>query len=77
MSDQQKTENALTYDDITAALKWAHECHEEVARRGEVQPCDLTAVGLRIDPSEGAPYPVCVKHTRHPMVPLDRIGVRR
>jgi hypothetical protein len=38
-------------------LRFANECHEEVTRRGEWEPCDLPAVALRID--EGEPYPVC------------------
>ena len=35
-------------------------------------PCGRPAVGLRIDPEfrEYGPYPVCVGHVRHPMVPL-------
>ena len=66
-----------TYDEVTQALRWATDCAEAVVRRGEEQACDLTAVGLRIDKRDGQPYPVCVKHTRHPMVPLDRIGNHR
>lgn len=45
-------------------------CHEEVSRHGEAQPCDYPAVALRKDPEEGTAYPVCVRHTRHDMVPL-------
>lgn len=50
-------------------------CHEEVTRKGQLQPCEKVAVALRDCPEDGGIYPVCVKHTRHPMVPLD--GVRR
>jgi hypothetical protein len=45
-----------------------HDCHEEVTRRGEFQPCERPAVGLRLD--QGGPYPVCRTHVRHPMVKL-------
>lgn len=62
-----------SYDDITQALRWAYSCHEEVTRRGELQPCDLDAVALRVD-EEGGCYPVCIKHTRKPMVPLERVA---
>jgi len=53
-----------------------YTCHEEVTRRGQVQPCDLPAVALRQDPETSAPYPVCTKHTRTSalMVPLDIIA---
>jgi hypothetical protein len=46
----------------------AAECHEEVSRKGELQPCDNQAVALKADP-EGD-YPVCSFHARGPMVPL-------
>jgi hypothetical protein len=52
-------------------LRFANECHEEVTRRGEWEPCDLPAVALRID--EGEPYPVCGFHSRPPMVPLAQV----
>lgn len=45
-------------------------CHEEVSRKHQIQPCDLPAVALRVDPESGHSYPVCVRHTRKPMVPL-------
>lgn len=45
------------------------ECHEEVGRGGEVQPCDKPAVAVRRD-AEGEPYPVCASHSRGDMVPL-------
>jgi len=64
-------------------MSWAKpkawtECHEEVTRDGELQPCDKTpVVALRSDESEGhaldSPsgwYPVCTKHVRAPMVDL-------
>lgn len=40
------------------------ECHEEVSRGGELQPCDKPAVALRRDPEEGSAYPVCAFHAR-------------
>lgn len=47
-------------------------CHEEVTRKGLLEPCEKPAVAMRIDPNEGIPYPVCIKHTRAEMVPLER-----
>ena len=60
---------------VKAALRWS-ECHEDVARGGESQPCDKTAVALRIDPTEGNPYPVCAYHARAEMVPLTDLVAR-
>ena len=40
------------------------ECHEAVTRKGQLQPCEKVAVGYRLDPVEGTPYPVCKKHHR-------------
>lgn len=51
-----------------------HDCHEEVARRGIVQPCNRPAVAVRIDSNEESPYPVCRTHVRGPMVPLPAIA---
>lgn len=45
-------------------------CHEEVSRQGELQPCDKTAVAVRLDPEDDSPYPVCAYHSRGNMVPL-------
>lgn len=45
------------------------ECHEEVTRKGELQPCDKPAVAVRRD-AGGEPYPVCVYHCHGGMVPL-------
>lgn len=45
-------------------------CTEEVIRKGDYDTCDKTAVAVRIDPTEGSPYPVCSKHCRGDMVPL-------
>lgn len=41
-------------------------CHEEITRRGELQPCGRLAIGYRIDQESGEPYPVCVYHHRPP-----------
>jgi hypothetical protein len=45
-------------------------CHEDVTRKGQSQPCEKTAVAVRIDPEDGGPYPVCAYHARGQMVPL-------
>jgi hypothetical protein len=52
---------------------FAPECHEEVTRRGMLEPCEKVAVAVRIDPNEGSRYPVCARHVRGPMVPLAEI----
>lgn len=74
-------ENAWHYDDhacidmadiAIASLK--HECHEEVSRRGQAEPCELQSVGVRVDPNENSPYPVCKRHVRAPMVPLPTLA---
>lgn len=57
---------------VRAAAKYP-ECHEEVSRGGEAQPCDKWAVAVRIDPNGGGPYPVCAYHSRADMVPLSRL----
>lgn len=49
---------------------YGSECHEGVTRRGTFEPCDKPAVAFRVDPEEGAPYPVCAFHAREQMVPL-------
>lgn len=47
-------------------------CHEEVTRKGMLEPCDKPAVAVRDDP-EG-PYPVCGHHTRATgLVPLSEL----
>lgn len=45
-------------------------CHEDVSRKGLSQPCDKTAVAVRIDERDGGYYPVCAYHARGPMVSL-------
>lgn len=45
-------------------------CHEEVVRDGDAQPCEKTAVAVRIDPEDHDPYPVCAYHARGEMVAL-------
>lgn len=49
------------------------ECHEAVVRKHEEQPCNRPAVAMRYDPQEHAPYPVCIRHTRGDMVPLEQL----
>jgi hypothetical protein len=49
------------------------ECHEGVTRREEFQPCEKTAVAMRLDPEEGHPYPVCARHARADMVSLSSV----
>ncbi len=48
-------------------------CHEDVTRRGQSQPCEKTAVAVRIDPQDGSPYPVCAYHARGKMVSLTEL----
>lgn len=48
-------------------------CHEAVVRDHEEQPCDAFAVAMRYDPEEGNPYPVCSRHVRASMVPLENL----
>lgn len=55
--------------DLSSTLRYA-ECHEGVTRRGNYEPCEGIAVGVRMDPEEGGFYPVCSRHTRRPMVRL-------
>ena len=43
-------------------------CHEEVSRKGELQPCDKPAVAERT--VEDYWYPVCTTHTRGTCRPL-------
>lgn len=62
-----------THLGMSIALGHPQDCHEEVSRRGEQEPCDKTAVALRLDPEEGEPYPVCARHARADMVPLEDI----
>ena len=55
------------------ALRCPEQCHEEVTRAGELEPCNKVAVALRLDPQESEPYPVCAHHARGDMVPLEAI----
>ncbi|MGW8430918.1 hypothetical protein ACWGJ9_07310 [Curtobacterium citreum] len=45
-------------------------CSEGVTRQGMYEPCEATAVAVRLDPEEHTPYPVCARHARGEMVPL-------
>jgi redox-regulated HSP33 family molecular chaperone len=58
---------------LRIALGRPEQCHEEVTRKGELEPCDSTAVALRIDPHESEPYPVCARHARGDMVSLEAV----
>lgn len=51
-------------------------CFEGVTRSDVYQLCDRVAVALRHDPEDGQPYPVCVRHVRGDMVPLDDVCAR-
>lgn len=64
--------------ELTAAIVQAFQqdvCFEEVSRRDHLEPCDLTAVAVRLDPDNGEPYPVCSRHTRKPLVSMHAINV--
>lgn len=52
------------------------KCHEGVSRNGNYEPCDKTAVAVRVDPEDEDFYPVCIRHTRTAdlMVPLSRLS---
>lgn len=58
---------------MSIALGRPEQCHEEVTRAGEIEPCDKVAVALRLDPHESEPYPVCSHHARGDMVSLEEI----
>lgn len=47
-------------------IEGAQECHEDIGVRGG--PCGKPAVGHRLDPESGEPYPVCWRHVRPVMV---------
>lgn len=50
--------------------RWPDRCDAAVTRKGRMEPCNKTAVAVRIVPEEGHPYPVCAFHARGEMVPL-------
>lgn len=56
--------------DVRIERWYTSECTEGVTRAGEFQPCEKTAVAVRIDPEEGSWYSVCAYHARGDMVPL-------
>lgn len=58
--------------DLTLALRFPKECTEGVQRGDQYEPCDKTAVAVRIDPEHGT-YPTCAQHSRAPMVSLAEI----
>lgn len=46
------------------------ECHEDLGDR----PCDASAFAVRVDRNHGnAPYPVCIKHARQPLLALGQM----
>ena len=55
---------------VEACLRQGVECHEEVTRRGELQPCDRPAVALRNWVEGDTYYPVCPTHARGFCIPL-------
>lgn len=65
--------SCLSTEDIAYAAR-QRECHEEVSRRGELQPCGRPSVAVRIDSRFNLPYPVCKSHTRGQMVPLASVA---
>ena len=67
------TEREYTHLGMSIALGHPQQCHEEVTRRGELEPCDNMAVALRMDPEESEPYPVCARHARANMVSLEDV----
>jgi hypothetical protein len=58
---------------LRVALGRPEQCHEEVSRHGQVEPCNKVAVALRVDHQEDLPYPVCARHSRGDLVPLEYI----
>ncbi|RCL84433.1 MAG: hypothetical protein DBW62_08660 [Microbacterium sp.] len=66
-------EREYTHFGMSIALGRPEQCHEEVTRRGELEPCEKVAVALRLDPQESEPYPVCARHARANMVSLEDI----
>jgi hypothetical protein len=63
--------------ELARIMEYGH-CHEDVTRKGMSQPCDKTAVAVRIDEEDGDPYPVCAYHARGEMISLpDLLGVSR
>ena len=62
-----------TVGELSRIMKYGL-CHEDVTRDGESQPCEATAVAVRVDPEDDEPYPVCARHARADMVPLTDLG---
>lgn len=66
---QDPDELQETLDCVRAALsaldgEGRQECHEDMGS----DPCGKPAVGERLDPEQGDPYPVCAEHLRPPFV---------
>lgn len=53
-----------TDKDIRFLRKYPDKCCAEVSRKGELQPCDKTAVAVTVDAETGQWWPVCPHHTR-------------
>ena len=55
---------------VAACVRHGRECHEEVTRKGELQPCSKPAVALRDSRETDTYYPVCAYHARGFCIPL-------
>lgn len=66
-------DNEIDPFEMRLALGYPQRCSEEVTRGGVLDPCDKTAVAVREDPNYGGYYPVCARHARARMVPLETI----
>lgn len=60
-------------DPINVAEGGLDTCNEGGTVRGMYEPCDAPAVAVRLDPDERTPYPVCARHARGDMVPLEEV----
>lgn len=60
--------------DLTGRILTATTCEEGISGTdGTYQPCDRPAVAWRIDERDDTAYPVCPKHTRQPMIPIQTV----
>lgn len=67
----------MSGDDLSRFVcKFPDKCCAEVTRRGQAQPCDLTAVAVAVSTEAYDPgwWPVCRKHLRgRELVPLEHV----